>query len=158
MKKNKEQTNTDLVAEVQKDFENRKAARRTHELQWQLNIDFLRGNQNNCITKFDTVVTMGKQFYWQGAEVFNHIAPMVEAKLGKLAAYKPIINVVPAGTEKTDTENAKLCKKIIQSVFSKNETAPIVFFCFAGACYSEGIGLRRSFKCIIQIAKMKIKI
>lgn len=84
MKKNKEQTNIDLVAEVQKDFENRKTARRALELQWQLNIDFLRGNQNNYITKFDTVVPIGKQFYWQCAEVFNHIAPMVEAKLGKL--------------------------------------------------------------------------
>jgi hypothetical protein len=77
--------NTDLIQEVIKDFETRKTARRALELQWQLNIDFLRGNQNNHITKFDTVVPMGKQFYWQEREVYNHLSRMVEARLGKLA-------------------------------------------------------------------------
>jgi len=83
--KKKNTTNIDLVREVIKDFEDRKSVRRALELQWQLNIDFLRGNQNNHITKFDTVVAMGKQFYWQEREVYNHLAPMIEARLGKLA-------------------------------------------------------------------------
>jgi len=81
----KKQINSDLVLEVTKDFETRKTARRAFELQWQLNIDFLRGNQNNYITKFDTVIPAGKQFYWQEREVFNHISRMIEARLGKLA-------------------------------------------------------------------------
>ena len=88
-------TQIDIVTEVQKDFETRKTARRALELQWQLNIDFLRGNQNNYITKFDTVIPMGKQFYWQEREVFNHLARMVEARLGKLAE-----NSHPAFVEK----------------------------------------------------------
>jgi len=85
MKKQQKATNNDIVHEVTKDFENRKSARRALELQWQLNIDFLRGNQNNVISKFDTVVAQGRQFYWQEREVFNHLAPMIEARLGKLA-------------------------------------------------------------------------
>lgn len=100
-------SNIDLVAEVMRDFEARKTARRSFELQWQLNIDFLRGLQNNHITKFDTVVPIGRQFYWQEREVFNHIRPMVEARLGKLAAHKPVINA---------EENLK---KIIHAAFAK---------------------------------------
>jgi len=91
MKPKKEKPNTDLAAEVTQDFESRKNARRAFELQWQLNADFLRGLQNNYITKFDTVVPAGRQFYWQAREVFNHIKPMVEQRLGKLASYIPVI-------------------------------------------------------------------
>lgn len=126
MKKEKKDVNIDLVEEVKRDFENRKSARKALELQWQLNIDFVRGNQNNYITKFDTVVPMGKQFYWQEREVFNHIAPMVEAKLGKLSAYKPTINVIPAGSESKYYESAKVCEKIITSVLAKNNMDALV--------------------------------
>lgn len=127
MKKEKKDTNIDLAEEVQRDFENRKSARKALELQWQLNIDFVHGNQNNYITKFDTVMSLGKQFYWQEREVFNHIASMIEAKLGKLSAYKPTINVIPAGSETKDYENAKVCeKKIITSVLAKNNMDTLV--------------------------------
>jgi len=115
MKYKKEKADFDLITEVQKDFEKRKAARKALELQWQLNIDFYRGNQNNYITKFDTVVSVGKQFYWQEREVFNHLAAMVEARLGKLAVYKPENSVIPESC----MERAAMWAEITGTAFYK---------------------------------------
>lgn len=81
-----------LASEVMADYERRKNERKYMELQWNLNLDFVNGKQNNHVTKFDTITTLGKQFFWQGAEVFNHIAPMVEARLSKIASILPESN------------------------------------------------------------------
>jgi len=92
--KAREKANAELVNEVREDFERRKNMRRSLELQWQLNIDFVNGKQNNYISKFDAIAAAGKQFYWQGSEVYNHILPMVEARLARLSGSVPDIRVI----------------------------------------------------------------
>lgn len=117
--KHKTDINADLVDAVTRDFEARKLARKPLELQWQLNIDFLNGRQNNYITQFETVTAAGKQYFWQEREVFNHIAPMIEARLAKLGTVQPEISVVPATSETKDVEAARTAKKVVESALRK---------------------------------------
>jgi hypothetical protein len=117
--KTKTNTNIELIAQVQHDFESRRLARRAFELQWQLNIDYVRGNQNNYISKFGDIITAGRQFYWQEREIFNHIGPMIESRLGKLSEVSPTVAVTPSTAEQRDIDNAVLGKKIIASAFQR---------------------------------------
>ncbi|MCL2587605.1 MAG: hypothetical protein FWE31_05240 [Firmicutes bacterium] len=75
-----------LVAAVIADYDQRKLKRREQELQWRLNHDFYLGRQNNIITSFDTMMTVGKQFHWQRQDSFNHIAPIIEGRLARIAS------------------------------------------------------------------------
>ena len=74
-----------LVDAVVADYEERKLKRRELELQWQLNLDFYNGRQNNFVTHFDTMTTARRQFHWQQNECFNHVAPIIEARLARIA-------------------------------------------------------------------------
>lgn len=108
-----------IVNDVKKDFENRQAKRKSYERQWQLNINFLMGNQYCAITELGEVEEFGKQYFWQEREVYNHIAPIVEARISKLCAIKPKISVVPASSNENDVNTAKISKNIINSIYSK---------------------------------------
>ena len=109
-----------LVGEVAADYERRKTGRKSFELQWQLNMDFVNGRQNNVMSSFGTVVPMGKQFWWQQREIFNHISPMIEARLAKLGAARAEVCVVPSDASEESREHAEVCRKIIASSFQKN--------------------------------------
>ncbi len=85
----------DLVKEVKDDFERRREERRSYELQWRLNMNFLMGNQYCEISPRGDVEDVGKQYFWQEREVFNHIAPIVETRLAKLGRVKASISVRP---------------------------------------------------------------
>jgi hypothetical protein len=112
---------SELVKSVTEDFETWRTARKDFDLQWQLNMDFMRGNQNNYISNFDTVVNVGKRFYWQQREVFNHISPLIEARLAKLTNIdaKGQLYVVPLGDSTRDKECAETSNRIIKSAFEK---------------------------------------
>ena len=85
-----------LVLEVYEDFTTRQKARLPLERQWQLNMNFLMGNQycdigyNSDIREFD------KEFFWEHREVFNHIASITETRLAKLHNVRPTMTVIPA--------------------------------------------------------------
>jgi len=121
----KKETKIQIVKDVQDDFEVRRIVRRPLELQWQLNIDFLRGNQNNYITSFDSVAAMGARYHWQKREVFNHISTLVETRLGKLADNKEQLTVVPLSSTERDIQCAEKCEKIIKSAFKKVNMAAL---------------------------------
>jgi len=112
-------TNKELIKNIIDDFEERKAARKGYELQWQLNIDFLQGRQNNYITNFDSVASSGKRFHWQNNASFNHIAPLVEARLSKLIAQSEQFIVTPLSDTEQDSQSASKCEKIIKAAFRK---------------------------------------
>jgi len=75
-----------LVDAIKKDFDERKLKRRELELQWRLNLDFYHGKQNSFITSFETMTSATKQFHWQRQDSFNHIAPIIEARLARIAS------------------------------------------------------------------------
>ena len=119
-------TKTQVVVDVISDFEARREARRPFELQWQLNIDYLHGRQNNVINSHEMVATAGKRFWWQNSEVFNHIAPLVESRLAKLVNTTEVINVIPLGDGERERECATKCEKIIKSAFKKTNMKDLV--------------------------------
>lgn len=115
-----------LVSEVTEDFKKRSNERKPFDAQWQLNMNFLMGNQycsvgyNNDIEEYD------KQFFWQEREVFNHIASIIETRLAKLKTVRPTMTVVPTSGDESDIKTAKLSKKIINSIYNKEDMSRLI--------------------------------
>ncbi len=112
-------SNQKLIEEVKKDYISRREARRSLEAQWQLNINFMMGNQYSYIASNQTIREDEKEYFWQEKEVFNHIAPIVETRISKITSNTPSVTVVPASTDESDVESAKLSKEILNSVANR---------------------------------------
>ena len=106
----------DIVREVKKDFKERQQERKSFENGWQLNMNFLLGNQYCSIAGTGDIEDYEKQYFWQESEVYNHIAPLIEVRISKLSKIRPKMAVVPASSSDADMYTAKLCKDIINSV------------------------------------------
>lgn len=115
-----------LIKEIIDDFKKRQKERRNFEAQWQLNMNFLAGNQYCFIKNVDEIQTYKKRFFWQQQEVYNHISPIVERRLSKLQKVRPKINVLPASNDDSDIKTAKLSKKIVESIYNKAEMNAII--------------------------------
>ena len=110
--------NSKLVKEVLDDFSARAEARKSFDLIWKLNMNFLMGNQY-CNVGYGGIEENERQFFWQEREVFNHIAPIFDIRYSKLSKIKPEISIIPATNDERDKESAKVSKKIFESVKSK---------------------------------------
>ena len=93
--KTKETREKELVTEIREDFERRQEERKPFDAQWQLNMNFVMGNQYCGIGANDTLDDFDKQYFWQEREVYNHIAPIMEIRLSKLAKVRPTMTVLP---------------------------------------------------------------
>ncbi|MBQ0017553.1 MAG: hypothetical protein KBT30_02860 [Clostridiales bacterium] len=109
----------DIVREVKEDFLKRQSLRKNYEKQWQLNMNFLLGNQYCGISSIGEVEDYQKQYFWQEREVYNHIAPLMEARASKLATVRPKMTVVPATNSDNDLNIAKVSKNILNAVYHK---------------------------------------
>lgn len=105
-----------IVNDVTEDYERRKADRLFTESAWRLNLNFVKGNQFCDIAPDGEITEEDKKFYWQSRRVFNHIAPVVDARLAKLTKMRHAINVRPASNEEKDIYTAKLADGIINAV------------------------------------------
>lgn len=115
-----------IVSSVIEDYKARRAERRPFELSWELNINYMVGNQYSCISPKGEIESMQKNYYWETREVFNHIAPIIEMRLAKLAKVRPTASVRPSGTEQSDLYCAKLAKSILTSTFNKLDVSDLV--------------------------------
>lgn len=113
------QNDKDLVEQIKKDYQRRKEERKPFEAQWQLNINFLMGNQYCGINSQDNIDDFDKQYFWQEREVYNHIAPIMDVRLAKLARVRTQMSVQPTSTQEDDVANAKLCKNILESTANR---------------------------------------
>lgn len=112
-------SNSKLVEEVILDYKKRREERRSLEAQWQLNINFMMGNQYSYICANGGLKEDEKLYFWQEKEVFNHIAPIVETRISKITSNTPNVSVMPASAEESDIESAKLSKEILKSVSNR---------------------------------------
>ena len=55
----------DIVANVKKDFEQRQKMRRPYELAWQLNMNFVMGNQYCVVSPRGAIEQEEKYYFWQ---------------------------------------------------------------------------------------------
>lgn len=116
----------DIVAEVRKDYEQRALSRRQFESQWQLNANFVIGNQYCRIGAHGDVEDTEKDYYWQEREVFNHLSTIVETRLAKLARVRPKMSVLPASNDEGDIKTAKVSSKILASACAKLEMDELI--------------------------------
>lgn len=108
----------DLVAEIKNDFISRREKRAAYEKQWDLNLSFFKGEQYKTIDPKGELTDEGKDYLWQGREVYNHIAPIVEARLSKFLRVRPSLAVRPENSDADEITNARLAEKIINSAFT----------------------------------------
>lgn len=109
----------DVVADVKQDFANRQNARRPYELAWQLNMNFVMGNQYCAITPRGAIEQEEKYYFWQEKQVYNHVAPIVETRLARLNRVRPKPIARPFSNSDKDVNSAKLSTKILDSVSDK---------------------------------------
>lgn len=111
-----------LVDFVNKEFDRMQKERLPYELQWQLNSNFLRGNQF-CDINLQTmgIQEIPKLYWWQEREVFNHIAPIYETRLAKLGRVDLSPTVRPATNEQNDINTAKICTALCKGTMRQQE-------------------------------------
>lgn len=115
-----------IVNFIKEDFLNRQQQRKQYELTWELNLNFYLGNQFSYISNAGEINDVEKQYYWENREVFNHIAPIIEARLSKLNKVKPLLNIRPSSGSDKDIYSAKLAKSILQSTIDKCSLSSII--------------------------------
>ncbi len=111
----------EIVAEVTADFKKRRAARLPLERKWELNVNFLNGNQYCDINARGEISQEESRFFWQSRGVYNHIAPIMESRLAKLAKVSPIIAVRPRSEDDKDVMKAGVAEKLISGAFKVNK-------------------------------------
>ena len=114
------------AAEVRADFERRASERRAFEAQWQINRNFVLGNQYVYAGADGSLTERDRDYYWQERECFNHIAPVVETRLAKLQRVRPKMSVRPASGDERDRLSAKASAKILASACAKLETDKLI--------------------------------
>lgn len=116
----------DVVAEIKKDFAARQKMRRPYELAWQLNMNFVMGNQYCQISPRGSIEQEEKYYFWQEKQVYNHIAPIVETRLSRLNRVRPRPVTRPFSNSDSDVNSAKLSTKILDSARYKTHLDELV--------------------------------
>ncbi len=121
-----EQEDKVIVDFINSDFKKRQQERRKHELSWELNMNFYLGNQYSYISSIGELGDVEKRYYWENREVFNHIAPVVEARLAKLRKIKPNLTIKPSGSSEKDLYSTKLTKAILNNCIEDNSLSSLI--------------------------------
>lgn len=122
MNEQKETAAERLAEEVTNDFLRRQEERRLTERGWQLNLNFVRGNQYCDINSKGEIFEEDKKYYWQSRRVFNHVAATVDLRCSKLGRIRPALIVTAASNEESDRQSAILASAILSSV-SEGQTS-----------------------------------
>ncbi len=115
-----------LVADVRADFEERRAARRSLERGWELNMNFVSGNQFCDINPAGELEEEAANFFWQSRRCFNHIAPTLDTRLARLAKVRPSLEVRAFSDAEDDMKTARLCSNILRSVRNRIDLDGII--------------------------------
>ena len=125
-RKKKENFRDEVLNDIFADFYNRQDERRKLEKQWELDLEFLAGNQYCEISPRGEVEEEEKYYYWQNRGAFNHIAPIIDSRVAKLTKMKPIMSVKAAGAEESDVKNAKLATALVNSSYQRLSLGDVI--------------------------------
>lgn len=125
-KNEKDKFKEDLIADVKADFADRRAARREIERQWELNMNFISGNQYCGVNARGDLQNEDREYFWQGREVYNHIAPVIESRLARFSRVSPVFSVRPRTDDDEDVNGANLAEKLLVSAFEKYDLDSLV--------------------------------
>lgn len=116
----------DIVQSVKDDFAKRQSERRDVERQWQINMNYLSGNQYCEVAPNGEVEETEKYYFWQSRNAYNHIAPVVDTRISKLISSCPIMSVRAQGDEEADIKTAKLSSALLKSTYSRTNLKEII--------------------------------
>lgn len=114
--RNAEKAKAMLAEDVMRDFARRQEERRQLERGWQLNMNFLCGNQYCDVNSLGEIEEDAQGFFWQTRRVFNYIAPTIDMRCAKLARIRPKLAVRPATDEDSDVRAADVSSRILAAV------------------------------------------
>ena len=109
------------VVFVKEDFEKRAEERKELERGWLININYYRGNQYAEVLPTGAISSVSKRFPWQLTSVFNHIAPMIEARLARFNRMSTDVTCLPASSSSEDEKAAKFATKLLRTVKEDND-------------------------------------
>ena len=135
--KKREEEEKALVEEVQTDFKRRQEERRGIERSWQLNMNFLNGNQYCDVNAIGELEGESGGYFWQEKRVFNYIAPTVDTRCCKLTGIRPRLAVRAASDDDDDRRSAKLASAILTATC---EDCAIDSVIAAATVWSEACG------------------
>lgn len=104
-----------LCIEVEEQFERLQEERKALERGWELNMNFVKGNQY-CTLAAGGITAVDKTYDWEQRRVFNHIAPIVDIRLSKLSRIRPALAVRAASDEEGDRKASELASAILSVV------------------------------------------
>ncbi len=110
-----------LVSQIEEDFIQRQKERLPLERQWELNMNFLSGNQYCGLNSRGEIIDENKAYYWQNHEVFNHIAPIIESRLARFSRVNPTVSVRPNTDDDKDVAAANGAEKLIAQAFKNSD-------------------------------------
>ena len=125
-RKKKENFRDEVLNDLFADFYSRQDERRKLEKQWELDLEFLAGNQYCEISPRGEVEEEEKYYYWQNRGAFNHIAPIIDSRVAKLTKMTPIMSVKAAGAEESDVKNAKLATALVNSSYQRLSLGDVI--------------------------------
>ncbi len=114
------------VTFVQREFAERVKERENLERNWLLNLNFYCGNQQAEVLATGEIVNADKKYKWQENEVFNHIAPIIEARLAKFSNIRAAVSVVPSTNDDADVMTAKFSTKLLRATEEENNFRKLV--------------------------------
>lgn len=126
-----------LAGEVENDFLRRQQERKSLERGWQLNMNFVSGNQYCDFDAKGEIAEEGKDYFWQQRLAFNHIAAIVDTRLSKLSRIRPALTVRAASDEESDRHSAELSSAILSAV---HDSADLDGVMNSAALWSEVCG------------------
>ena len=109
----------ELIEQIEKDFDARRKERLALERQWELNMNFLMGNQHCALTPRGDLAVEDKSFYWQNRGVYNHIAPILDSRLARFEKVAPEISVRPKSDDDKDVASAFIAEKLVAEAFKR---------------------------------------
>ena len=112
--------------EVRADYERRSEMRRATEAQWTLNACFVAGRQFAEVTPVLGIDDAPPDREWSERQAYNHIAPILETRLAKLAGVRPVMSVRPASGSDEDFKTAEVSTKILSAVSARLETENVI--------------------------------
>lgn len=116
----------DLVAAVYDDFKKRQEERRAIEKQWELDLEYLAGNQYVEIAPNGEVEEEEKYFFWQNRNAYNHIAPIVDSRIARLTRARPVMSVRASSGDESDLKTAKLTTEILNATYQRIDLGKVI--------------------------------
>ncbi len=105
-----------LARDITRDFFDRQEERKALERGWQVNMNFLRGNQYCGVSPLGEIVDEEAAYFWQARGCYNHIAPTIDARLARLSKVRPSLTVRAFSDSPEDMKTARLCSNILKAV------------------------------------------